>query len=76
MMPDDDREIHRCVGVFLQWSFALNNDDEYFFSATTDAALPSYEDGGTYQELAVKSWSYYFDCREMLNIKKDRRLNA
>lgn len=66
---DDDREIDRCVGVFLQWSFTLKNDNEYF-SAAADAALPSYEEGGTYQELAVRSWSYYFDSREMQNIKK------
>jgi len=31
-----------------------------------NAALPSFEDGETYQEVAVKSWAYYFDCREML----------
>lgn len=71
MLPeDDDREMHRCVEVFLQWSFAFNSDKEAFFSTISDAALPSYEDGDTYQEFAVKSWAYYFNCREMLNIKK------
>lgn len=74
MLPeDDDREMHRCVEVFLQWSFALNSEKESFFSTTADTVLPSYEDGETYQEFAVKSWAYYFNCREMLNIKKQAK---
>jgi hypothetical protein len=78
MLPEDDNmEMQRCVEIFLQWSFAFNSNKETFFSATTDAALPSYEDGETYQELAVKSWGYYFDCREMLKVKKQtERINA
>ena len=70
LIEDEDEQLNRCVEVFVQWSFALNGDKESYFSTTTDAALPSFENGGTYQEQAVISWSYYFDCREMLNIKK------
>ena len=70
LIEEDDKEMHRCVEVFLQWSFALNSEKESFFSTAADAVLPSFEEGETYQELAVKSWSYYFDRREMLNIKK------
>lgn len=70
LIEEDDKELHRCVEVFLQWSFAIKSESESFFSTTADAALPSFDDGETYQELAVKSWAYYFDCREMLNIKQ------
>jgi len=69
LIEDEDEQLNRCVEVLVQWSFALNGDNESFFSTTTDAALPSFVDGGTYQKLAVISWSYYFDCKEMLNIK-------
>jgi hypothetical protein len=55
----------------------LNSDKESFFSATSDAVLPSYEEGETYQELAVKSWAYYFDCMEMMRVKKQsERINS
>jgi hypothetical protein len=77
LIEDDDKELYRCVEVFLQWSFAFNSDKESFFSATSDAVLPSYEDGETYQELAVKSWAYYFDCMEMLMVQKQaERINT
>lgn len=70
LIEDEDKQLNRCVEVFLQWSFALKSESESFFSTTADAALPSFHDGETYQELAVKSWAYYLDCKEMLNIKK------
>ena len=70
LIEEDNKELHRCVKVFLQWSFAIKSESESFFSTTADAALPSFDDGETYQELAVKSWTYYFDSREMLKIKK------
>ena len=70
LTEDDDREMHRCVKIFLQWSFAFNSDRESFFSTAAGTVLPSYEEGETYQEFAVKSWVNYFDCREMFDVKK------
>jgi len=55
LIEDEDKQLHRCVEVFLQWSFALNSEKESFFSTTADTVLPSFDDGETYQEVAVKS---------------------
>ena len=70
LIEDEDEQLNRCAEVFVQWSFALNCEKESFFSTTADAVLPSFDDGETYQEVAVKSWAYYFDCREMFDVKK------